>query len=473
MGYFTLALTLSLAGPLLLALLEADEGRVPLAVSVAAGAALGGALAYFFRIAEHEISRREAILLVVLTWLDAGLLGALPFYLSEHFPTFTDAFFESVSGFTTTGATVLSNIEAVPRSLLLWRSLTHWVGGMGIILLGIAILPLVGTGGLELYRAEFSGASSEKISPRVAETATALWKIYALLTVAAFVAFFAAGLSPFDAICHTFSTLGTGGFSTKNLSLESFRNPWAEWVATLFMFLAGINFTMHYRLMMEKQPRRFFDDREVRVYAGVTLAATAAVTLSLSADFALPVGDAIRLAAFQVVSILTTTGFSSADFELWPPFCQLLLLALMFVGGCTGSTAGGFKIARVDLLLQVVQREFRRMAEPRGVFAVHLSDRAVPEGTVQSLLNLVYLALLVNFTACLLLTALGVDVLTAIAAVAASMFNIGPGLGGVGPTDNYGWMPLSAKGILAFCMLAGRLEFYVLIALFTPGFWRR
>lgn len=473
LGYFTLALSAALLAPLLLALAEGDEGVIPLASAALGGVLTGGLMVGLFRDSDRDLNHREAIALVVLTWVDACLLGAVPFYLSDHFPTFADSFFESISGFTTTGATVLGNIEAVPRSLLLWRSLTHWLGGMGIILLGVAILPLVGTGGLELYRAEFSGSGSEKIFPRVAETATALWKIYALLTAAAFVSFLMAGMTPYDSICHTFSTLGTGGFSTRNASLESFANPWIELVAVIFMFLAGINFTMHYRLVMERKPGSFFRDREIRLFALVALTATLAITASLTVGLSVPTPEAVRQAAFQVVSILTTTGFSSANFELWTPFAQLTLLALMFIGGCTGSTAGGFKVSRIELLFLIVRREFLRMSEPRGVFAVHLSDQAVPEKTVQSLLNLVYLALLVNFGACLLLTAFGVDVLTAIAAVAASMFNIGPGLGEVGPADNYGHLPGTVKWVLSFCMLAGRLEFYVLIVIFTPAFWKR
>ncbi len=325
---------------------------------------------------------------------------------------------------------------------------------------------------MELYRAEFSGSRSEKLTPRIAETALALWKIYGALTLAGFVCLVIVGMSPFEAICHTFSTLGTGGFSTRNASIESFNSPTIEVVLIVFMLLAGVNFTQHYRLFVERRPKRFTRDRELRLYLLLTLGATLAVASTLLFD-SVPALTSLRHALFQVVSILTTTGFSSANFENWAPFAQLILLALMFAGGCTGSTAGGLKISRIDLLLRVVMREFRKMVERRGVFAIHSNGRAVSEQTIQSLLNLVYISFLINFAACLLLTAFGVDVLTAIAAVAASMFNIGPGLGGVGPADNYGHLPMTVKWILAVCMLAGRLEFYALLVVCFPIFWKK
>lgn len=473
LGFFLLAMSGAVLFPWLLSLLEEDRGFWPLSFTLAVGVSLGALMASLFRVEERDFNRREGMLLVVLTWLAACGLGALPFFFSPYFSGFTDAFFESISGFTTTGATILTDIESLPRSLLLWRSFTHWLGGMGIILLGVAILPLIGTGGMALYRAEFSGASSEKLKPRIAETAFALWRVYALLSFAAFIFLMAAGMGPFDALCHTFATLGTGGFSTRNASIESFANPMVEAVIVVFMFLAGINFTVHYRLLVEGAPRRFFGDRELRAYGLIALVATLAIAASLYFSNREPLTAALLLSAFQVVSILTTTGFSSTDFEVWTHFAQLTLLALMFVGGCTGSTAGGLKVSRIDLLLKVVAREFRRLVETRGVFAIHLEGRAVPENTIQSLLNLVYLAFLINFACCILLTAFGVDVLTAIAAVAACMFNIGPGLGEVGPAENYAHFPAAVKWILSFCMLAGRLEYYVLLVIVTRHFWRK
>ncbi|HSR66367.1 MAG TPA: potassium transporter TrkG [Acidobacteriota bacterium] len=473
LGLFVLALSGAMAVALGLAIYDNDEGLLPLGLSTAISVLAGAGLVYSYKPEHRQFNNREGIMLVILTWVGAGIVGALPFYFSPFFSSFTDAFFESVSGFTTTGATILTAIEPLPRSLLFWRSFTQWVGGMGIIVLAVAILPLVGVGGMELYRAEFSGASSEKIKPRIAETAKSLWRIYAAFSIAQYVALRLAGMDPFDSVCHTFTTMATGGFSTRNISVEAFNSPLIEYVIIFFMFAAGINITMHYRLLIMGRPRPFLRDLEVRTYFAATAGAIGAVAATLYFNGIAVGEEAFRKAAFQVVSIMTTTGFSTTDFETWPPFTLLLLLALMFLGGCTGSTAGGLKVARIALLARVVGREFRRIVERRGVFAVRFNDKAVNESAIDGLLNLIYLAFIINFAACLFLTAFGVDVLTAISAVAASMFNIGPGLGKVGPYEHYGHLAAPVKWVLAFCMLAGRLEFYTLLVICTRAFWRK
>ncbi|MEZ5360797.1 MAG: potassium transporter TrkG [Bryobacterales bacterium] len=420
-----------------------------------------------------ELTQREGLLLVVGTWAMFSFFGALPFAFSGEFPSFTDAFFESVSGFTTTGATILADVEVLSPSVQFWRCFTHWLGGLGIVLLGVAVLPLVGHGGMVLYRAEFSGAKSEKLKPRITETASALWRIYFAMTALQYALLRWAGMNNFDALCHTFSTLGTGGFSTRTASVAAFNSPLIEYIIIIFMLLAGISFIQHYIFFIQLQPGRVLRDVEIRGYLMLAVAAGLVITavLVLQQGYALEPG--FRSAMFQVSSIITTTGFVTDDFEAWRPLPQLLLLAIMFVGGCTGSTAGGLKVSRILLLVQVVDREFKRMVERRGVFAVRLGGRVIPEQTIQSLLNLVYLAFVVNFVSCLMLAALGVDVLTSISAVAASMFNIGPGLGGVGPLDNYGQLPMLAKWVLCGDMIAGRLEFYTVMVILTPAFWRR
>ena len=473
MGYFCAAMAVALLLPLAVSLYLGDAGLRPLLFSIALAAALGGLLVGAFRGPSMEFSHREAIVMVLLAWLTVIGLGSLPFYFSNSFAGMTDAVFESASGFTTTGATVLSDIESVPGSLLMWRSFTHWLGGMGIILLGIAILPLIGTGGMELYRAEFSGSISEKLKPRIAETALSLWGIYFSLTLACILGLMLTGMTAFDAVAHAFATLGTGGFSTRNASIESFDSAAVEGVIILFMFLAGTNFALQYRLFRQGRVERFLRERELRVFAGITLMSTLLITLSLVIVLDVPGGTALRSALFQVVSIVTTTGFSSTDFAQWTPFAQLVLLMLMFSGGCTGSTAGGLKVSRLDMLWQVIRREFHRMVERRGVFSIHMNGKAVPEQTIQGMLNLVYLALLVNFASCMALTAFGVDVFTAISAVAASMFNIGPGLGQVGPAENYGAFPSPVKWVLTLDMVAGRLEFYVFLVVLSRSFWRK
>lgn len=472
-GYFCMAMAVALLLPLSIAFYLDDNGLWPILSSIFSALALGVFLASVFRGPAAEFSHREALVMVLIAWLTVIGLGALPFYFSNSFGGITDAVFESASGFTTTGATILENIESLPESLLLWRSFTHWLGGMGIILLGIAILPLLGTGGMELYRAEFSGSISEKLKPRIAETAWSLWSIYFSLTLACVLALFLAGMTPFDAVAHAFATMGTGGFSTRNASIESFDSVTIEAVIILFMFLSGINFALQYRLFRQRRFQRFLRERELRVFAGILAIATILITVSLTTVLTIPWATAFRSALFQVVSIATGTGFSSSDFAKWTPFAQLLLLGLMFSGGCTGSTSGGLKISRIDMLWQVIRREFHRMVERRGIFSIHMNGAAVPEQTIQGMLNLVYLALIINFTSCILLTAFGVDVFTSISAVAASMFNIGPGLGQVGPTENYSSFATPVKWVLIFDMVAGRLEFYVFLVVLSRSFWRK
>jgi len=466
---------LVLAGIMLIPLvygLYSGTGTQPFVLSIVVTAVIGLALYVSARHPIKNISQREGILLVVAVWIASSVFGGLPFYLSPHFPSFTDAFFEATSGFTTTGATVLADVEVLSSPLHLWRCFTHWFGGMGIVLLGIAILPLVGVGGMSLYQAEFSGAKSEKLKPRITETALALWKIYFMLTVVEYLSLRLAGMNILDAVCHTFSTMGTGGFSTRTASIAAFDSPLIECIIVVFMVLAGMNFVMHYRLWVERRPRSVFADFELRFYLLIIAGATILVFITLSLYRTYDPFTSFRNALFQVCSIMTTTGFVTANFETWHSFPQLILLILMFVGGCTGSTAGGMKSSRILLLLKVVGREFKRMVERKAVFSIRLGSTVFPEHTIRSLLNLVCLALIVNLAASILLAFSGVDVLTSIAAVVASMFNIGPGLGNVGPVEHYGHLPHFAKWILSICMLAGRLEFYTVFVILTPAFWR-
>jgi trk system potassium uptake protein TrkH len=473
LGQFLAVLGLLMFVHAALGLAAGWDGVRPMLVA-ALGSVLPGAALWGLNPApSRAFTQREALLLVCLTWVALAAFGGLPFYFSPHFPTYGDAFFEAASGFTTTGATVLTRVEVLAPTVQLWRHFTHWIGGMGIVLLGIAILPLVGHGGMQLYRAEFSGARSEKLKPRLAETAGALWRVYAALTALEVALLMMAGMSAFEAVCHTFSTLGTGGFSTRTASVAAFDSMLIEAIIGVFMVLSGVSFVLHYRALVEGRPRAVLADPELRAYLAIGVAAAAAIAVSLASEPGGRPGPAARAAAFQVASIMTTTGFVTADFEAWPPFTQMVLLTMMFVGGCTGSTAGGLKVSRLLLLAKVVHREFKRMVERRGVFAVRLGGAVVTEDAVQGLLSLVHLAVAINFTATLVLTSFGIDLVTAISAVTASMFNVGPGLGAVGPTDHYAHLPAAAKWTLSACMIAGRLEFYTLLVVLTPAFWRR
>ncbi|MBI1355349.1 MAG: TrkH family potassium uptake protein [Acidobacteria bacterium] len=473
LGQFLVVFAATMLVPLLYGYLAGDDQLGPLLYPMLITGACGGALLLAVRKPERELSQREGLLLVVSIWAAVSFFGALPFVFSPDFPTWTDAIFESVSGFTTTGATILSDVEVLTPAVQFWRCFTHWLGGMGIVLLGVAILPLVGHGGMQLYRAEFSGATSEKLKPRITETAMALWRIYFALSAALYILLRMAGMTNFESLCHTFSTLGTGGFSTKTASVAGFESPLIEYILIVFMILAGMSFIQQYRIWIERRPARVVRDIEIRFYLALILISTLVITAVLVGEQAYDFEPGFRSALFQVSSIITTTGFVTDNFELWQPLPQLLLLALMFAGGCTGSTSGGLKVSRIVLLARVVDREFKRMVERRGVFAVRLGGEVIPEPAVQSLLNLIYLAFVVNFVSCLALAALGVDVLTSIAAVAASMFNVGPGLGTVGPIDNFGHLPALAKWVLCGCMIAGRLEFYTVIVILTPAFWRK
>lgn len=476
-GFVLSKFLLALAGTMLVPLgfgwATGSAGLLPLGIGFVTTALTGAVALLFCPRPTRELNKCEGILLVVAIWMSAGLFGCIPFYLSPHFNSFTDALFESVSGFTTTGATILTEVEVLPASLQLWRCFTQWLGGMGIVLLGIAVLPLVGHGGMHLYRAEFSGAKSERLRPRITETVFALWKIYLSLSIVEFLALRLAGMNGFEALCTTFTTVSTGGFSTRSGSIGAFNSPLIEFIVITFMIFGGISFVLHYRLWVERSPRQFFADFELRYFLTLLVMGTVIVAGSLLWNDDYITSEAIRGALFQVTSIATGTGYVTGNYELWHPLAQLLLLALMFHGGCTGSTTGGMKASRVLLMGKIVDREFKRMVEPRGVFSVRMGGSVVPEGTIQSLLSLVYLAFAVNFLSCILLAAMGVDVLTAISAVVASMFNVGPSLGTVGPSESYAHLPSLAKWILMGNMIAGRLEFYTLLVILTPAFWRK
>ena len=472
-GQFLLFLALAMTIPILYGLLSSSGPLLPLLISLFICAAAGGLLTVLLPRPARELRSREALLLVTVTWVFVTLFGSLPLYFSPEFPSFADAFFEAASGFSASGATVLGDVEQLGKPVLFWRCLTHWFGGMGIILLGVAVLPILGHGGASLYRAEFSGSTSEKLKPRVTQTALALWKVYLGLSIASYLALRWAGMNNFDALCHTFSVMGTGGFSSRSASVAGFQNPAVEYTIIVFMFLGGVSMILHYRLWLEHRPLAVLANAQLRAYAGILLIAGIVATVLLRFHNGYAWEPAVRAGFFQVTSITTTSGLVTDDFELWHPLGQMLLLGLMFVGGCTGSTSGGLKVARLMLLTKVIYRELKRMVERHGVFAVRLGERVIPESTIQSLLNLVYIAATVIVSASLLLASMGVDPLTSLTASIAAVFNIGPAFGGVGPVENYGCMPAGAKWVLSFCMIAGRLELYSALVLLTPGFWRK
>lgn len=410
-------------------------------------------------------------MIVSMSWIAAALVATLPYLLSGTIPNFTNAFFESMSGFTTTGASILTNIEKLPPAILLWRAQTQWLGGMGIIVLSIAILPFLGIGGMQLYKAETPSPVVDKLTPRISDTAKALWKIYIFLTVFLILLLLVGGMSLFDALCHSFATLPTGGFSPKNASVGHYASAYIDWIIVIFMFAAGINFSLHYKLFRGNL-RQFLRDPEFRVYLCSVAFLILLVFANIYRTIYPSVLDAFRYAAFQVVSILTTTGFATADYEKWPALSQQLLFFCMFAGGMAGSTGGGIKIVRIMLLLKHCYLEIFRIIHPRAITVVKFGNLPVSQTIMRSIWGFFLLFIGLYVLGAIALAALGMDMLTALSAMATCLGNVGPGFGSIGPTENFAAVPLIGKWILIFSMLLGRLEIYTILVLLMPAFWR-
>jgi trk system potassium uptake protein TrkH len=452
--------------------IAATEGLFPGWAAATLVAGLVGAALWWYTPREVSINTREGLAVVGLGWVAVVAAGALPFLFTGVTASPAAALFESVSGFTTTGATVFPTIEVLPSSVLLWRSVTHWIGGMGIIVLGVAILPLLGMGGAQLFRAEAPGiSSSDRLRPRIASTARLLWGVYLLLTVTLLVLYLLLGMSVFDAVNHAMSCLATGGFSTRTASVGAFSAP-IQWVTVLFMLLAGTNFTLHYRLLTGRWGT-YWRDREWRWYAGMALGAILAVIVTLAIADRHLVGATVRRAVFNVSAIITTTGFATDDFAAWPAVGQVILLGLMFMGAMGGSTGGGFKVVRAAVVLKHVVGEIRKVLHPRAVVVTKLGQRTIRADVLHNVLAFLALYVLTHGVGTVLLAAMGNDLLTSMSAALAAMSSIGPGLAEVGPTSNYGDLGWAAHLVLTALMLLGRLEFYTLLVLFVPGTWQR
>ena len=421
-----------------------------------------------------KLRDREGFAIVTFSWLSMSAFGALPLYLSGACPEFIDAFFESASGFTTTGASILQDIDAMPHGILFWRNLMQWIGGMGIILLSLAIFPMLGIGSFHLFKAEIPGGSTvEQTQPRLAETAKILWKTYLTLTLIEVFALRFAGLSWFDSVCHTFSTVATGGFSPHNGSIGALGNVYIESIIILFMFLGGINFALHFQLV-RRNFSVIFKNPEFRAYCALVFLGVLFVTWGLTQESVTDdAGKAFRSAAFTVVSINTTTGFVTDDFNMWPEYLKLFLVAIMMIGGCSGSTSGSFKVIRMIILLKIIMRELKNLVHPRAIFHVKVGDKTIEPDDLSNVAALTFLFLGFTALGSVMLSAMGVDFTTALSATVASLFNIGPGLGDVGAMGNYSSIPTMGKGILIFFMLLGRLEIYGVILLFLPMTWRK
>jgi trk/ktr system potassium uptake protein len=449
--------------------------------------AIGGLLALWGRTAAPQFYQREALGLVGVGWIVAAGLGALPFVFSGVLGPI-DAYFESMSGFTTTGSSVFGAQEflSTPKSIMFWRSFTHWLGGMGIIVLFIAVLPYLGAGGKQLFKSESPGPDPRGLKPRIKDTASILYKIYVGFTIAQTIALMMAGMSLYKALCHTFGTLATGGFSTEVASVGAFNSVAVDVIIIFFMVCAGSNFALYFTVLRGDFKRGPWYDTEWRVYIGILVVCTVAVTFNLlgwegtfGGDTASAAprygsfGEALRYASFQVVSIMTTTGFCTADFDQWPHFSRMLMVMLMFVGGCAGSTGGGLKVVRIVVLLKMAYGRLESTFRPKTIRAVRVSDEVVDDGVQRTVYGFFVLYIVWFAGGCLVMSAMGLPFQTALTSVAATLNNIGPGLEAVGAVMNYAAVPALGKVFLSLCMVLGRLELFSILVLFVPSFWRR
>ena len=471
-GILLMLFSLALLFPVLVALIYAENTTPTFALAFAITLFSGLVLTLVNR-SERELRGGDGFLITVLFYLGLGLFGAIPIYLASSInASFTDAAFESLSALTTTGATVLTGLDELPRSILFYRQLLQWLGGMGIIVLAVAILPMLGIGGMQLYRAESPGPVKDtKLTPRITETAKALWYLYLGITIACATAYFLAGMSLFDAICHSFSTVAIGGFSTHDASIGHFASPAIEGVAVVFMIFAGINFGLHFMVWTRKNRLLYLRDMELRLYL-LALAAVTTIVCWVLIQYPDASDTPIRDGIFQAVSIATTTGFTTSNFSLWPSVAPVLLLFAAFAGGCAGSTAGGIKMIRVLLIYKQGIREIRRLIHPQGVFPIKLGSQRVPDRVVDAVWGFFSFYVIIFLTMVIVLMLISeLDFVTAFSAVGACLNNLGPGLGDV--ALNYGELSAPVKWLLIFAMLLGRLEIFTLLVLMTPAFWRR
>jgi trk system potassium uptake protein TrkH len=436
--------------------------------------AIGLLLFFIFKTSDKNLGKREGYIIVSLGWVVFSLFGAIPFYISMAIPSYTDAFFETMSGFTTTGASILRPEEysLISHGLMFWRSLIQWLGGMGIIVLSLSILPILGIGGMQLFIAEVPGPVPDKLHPRIKETAKRLWGIYFIFTLTEMLLLMLGGMSFFDAICHSFTTMATGGYSTKPDSIAYFSSPYIQYVIIVFMFLAGTNFTLSY-FAMHFRLKQVINNEEFRFYLFFIFLFAIIITFILRFTSDITLESSFRHALFQVVSILTTTGYTTTNYLKWVPIGITLIFLIMFFGGSAGSTGGSIKIVRVVLLLKNSILELKRLVHPSAVIPVRLNSQAVSSQIVTNVLAFVSFYILTVMISTGVISAMGYDLESSLGAVAATLGNIGPGIGAVGPVENYAHIPVFGKWFLSFLMLIGRLELFTVLILFAPSFWKK
>ena len=462
-----------LLGSVGVSLFYGEDTVRPLLYSAGIIASVALLLVTFCKGGERAISRKDGYVVVSLCWIVFSLFGTLPYILTDSIPSFTDAFFETMSGFTTTGATILQDIEALPKSILFWRMMTHWVGGLGIVFFTVAVFPIFGLNDMNLFSAESVGPIRAKLHPRISVTARWILTIYMALTVICTVSLRIAGMGWFDAVCHAMSTIATGGFSTKQASIAAFNSPVIENVITFFMFVSGINLSLLYLAIFKARPMTLFRDTEFKTYFTIAAGFSVVVGVGLFFTSDMGVAEALRVSLFQVVSLQTTTGFATANYAVWMPLLWLLLCALMFIGACSGSTSGAMKCARISILFKVMWNEFKRIVHPNAVIPVRMTGRIIPTAVQSAILAYTVIYIFMLVLGLFVNMAFGVDFLDAFSLSVASVGNVGPALGNYGPMDSFATLPVAVKWFSAFQMLVGRLEFFAVLLLLTPVFWRR
>ena len=470
LGYLLLIIALGMIAPLLISIFTRQNDTVPFLISISLTTFTGFAFSKI-PISQKKIKAKEGLAIVTLGWIFASLFGALPFYLSGSIPSYVDAFFETVSGFTTTGATIITNIEILPMGILFWRSFTHWIGGMGILVVAVAVLPMMGAGGFHVFKAESPGPISDKIVPRIKDTAKILYVTYIIISLAEFILLKLGGMTVFEAAVHTFGTLGTGGFSTRNASIGAFDNSFIFIVISIFMIMSGANFTLYYELYKGKW-RDVIKNSELKLYLGILAVSVIAITVDMNFHLYHNWFESFKHSLFQASSIMTTTGYTTFDYEHWTTFSKGILFMLMFVGGSAGSTGGSIKVIRILALIKLIKRELVKILHPRAIVSVKFGDQPVSENTLLNISSFFMLYMLIFILGSILISLEGIGFMGATSAVAATLGNIGPGFGFVGPTNTYAAFSAPSKLLLAFFMLLGRLELFTVIALLTPNFWR-
>ena len=474
LAFICLVVSCAMLPPLMLALYDRSSDVYGFAVSISAGLIFSALmLVVTGKNGDNSMGIREGLGVTGFSRIIASLIGALPYWTSGEVASYTDAFFESMSGFTTTGATILNEIEALPRGLLLWRSLTHWIGGMGIIVLSLAVLPFLGVSGMEMYKAEVPGVTAGKVTPRLHQTAMWLWAAYVILTLSETVLLMSGGMSLFDAFCHSCSTIATGGFSTKNNSIAFFPSAYIQWVIIIFMFLSGVNFSLYF-LIPQKKFHDIFADEELRGYTKITVISSLAIALCLWLSGAFEeIEYTVRQSFFHVVSVMTTTGFVVHDYDHWPEFTKFIIIILMFIGASGGSTGGGCKVSRFIIIGRQLRMEVKKLLHPRSVLTPRMDGKPIPQSTMDSAGAFFILYMIILSAATLITTAFGIDIMTAFTGVLTCLSNVGPGLHGLGAVESFSHLPAMVKWLFSFCMLAGRLELFAVFLLILPETYKK